>query len=298
MKGTPRRFLFAVPAMAALLAAITAAGDAANQDSFRFVILGDRTGEAQPGVYERAWKNLAAANPAFVVSVGDSIQGLKEETAEAEWQDLKRILRPFRRFPLYLAPGNHDIWSDKSQALFEKYAGHPPHYSFDYRQAHFTILDNSRSEQFSPEEMKFLQADLESHAGQPLKFIVSHRPSWLMETLFNNTDFPLHQLAKKYGVQYVFAGHVHEMLHAQLQGVTYLSMPSAGGHLRASKKYEDGWFFGYTVANVRGNDVNLEIKELRPPFGEGHVTAPSDWGKIGLREKVNAPKAATMEILR
>ncbi|MDQ6705395.1 MAG: metallophosphoesterase, partial [Acidobacteriota bacterium] len=120
MRGTTRRFLFAVPAIAGSLAALAAIGGAVNQDSFHFVILGDRTGDAQPGVYERVWKDLAAGNPAFVVSVGDSIQGLIDETAEAEWQDLKRILHPFRRFVIYLAPGNHDIWSDKSQALFEK----------------------------------------------------------------------------------------------------------------------------------------------------------------------------------
>lgn len=294
-EGNFKRMLqFAVALIAGLLAALAVAGRTANHDSFRFVILGDRTGEAQPGVYERAWKDVAAQNPAFVVGVGDTIQGLNDESAEAEWQSVKRILHPFRRFPLYLAPGNHDIWSDESQKLFEKYSGHPDHYGFDYGQAHFTIVDNSRSERFSPEEMAFLKADLEAHAAQPLKFIVSHRPSWLMETLFNNTEFPLHRLAKKYGVQYVIAGHVHEMLHFQLQGVTYLSMPSAGGHLRASKKYEDGWFFAYTLANVRGNEVSLQIEELKPPFGQGRVTAPADWGKVGLREKSSATKAASM----
>ncbi|MGI8992389.1 MAG: metallophosphoesterase family protein [Bryobacteraceae bacterium] len=303
MRGFLSRSRFTATLLAALLAAVLATFALAartanrlttNRDSFRFAILGDRTGEAQPGVYERAWKDVAAANPAFVVSVGDTIQGLKDETAETEWQDVRRILHPYRRFPLYLAPGNHDIWSDESQKLFEKYAERQPHYSFDYRQAHFTILDNSRSEQFSIEEMAFLKADLEAHAAQPLKFIVSHRPSWLMETLFNNTEFPLHLLAKKYGVQYIVAGHVHEMLHAELQGVTYVSIPSAGGHLRASKKYEDGWFFAYTLATVRGSEAGLEIKELKPPFGEGRVTTPADWGKIGLKEKAAAANASPM----
>ena len=60
-----------------------------------------------------------------------------------------------------------------------------------------------------------------------------------------DTTFPLHRLAKKYGVQYVIAGHVHEMLHFTLEGIEYVSMVSSGGHLRASGKYEDGWFFGY-----------------------------------------------------
>src|SRR5579872_7477838 len=121
-------------------------------DSFQFVILGDRTGDTQPGVYESVWQEAAAEGPAFVVSVGDSIQGLNDATAEAEWRQFERILTPYRRFPLYLTPGNHDIWSARSARLFQKYAAPLPralrlaHYSFDYAQAHFTILDNSQSD--------------------------------------------------------------------------------------------------------------------------------------------------------
>jgi hypothetical protein len=99
---------------------------AAQTDSFQFVILGDRTGEAEPGVYERVWQEAAAENPAFVVSVGDSIQGLNDTTVEAEWRQFEQVLTPYRRFPLFLAPGNHDIWSVRSEALFRKYAAHPP----------------------------------------------------------------------------------------------------------------------------------------------------------------------------
>jgi Icc protein len=267
--------------LAALLAVL--AGFAATPaTSFRFAILGDRTGESQPGVYEQAWQEAALESPAFVVSVGDTIEGLNDATADAEWQHVQQILRPYKRYPLYLAPGNHDIWSDRSGQLFRKYTGQAPRYSFDYEQAHFTILDNSRSEQFSADELTFLEDDLKAHATQPVKFIVSHRPSWLVDLMFNNPNFAFHQLAKKYGVQYVVAGHVHQMLHADLEGVTYLSMPSSGGHLRLSKKYEDGWFFHHTLVDVRGNNVNFTIKELKPPYGRGRVTTPKDWGKSGL----------------
>jgi hypothetical protein len=59
-----------------LVAALVAIGAAAPApDSFRFAILGDRTGEAQRGVYEQVWEEVAAESPALVVSVGDTIQG-------------------------------------------------------------------------------------------------------------------------------------------------------------------------------------------------------------------------------
>ena len=259
----------------ALLPVFWVALAAPAPESFRFVILGDRTGEAAPGIYEQVWKRIAAEKPAFVVGVGDTIQGLNDATAEAEWRDANR-LTPFR-LPVYLAAGNHDIWSEQSERLFTKYTGHPPHYSFDYGPAHFTMLDNSRTEELPAAEMAFLEADLKAHASQPLKFIVSHQPSWLVNVLFNSPDFPLQRLAKKYGVQYVIAGHVHKMAHAEIDGVTYISMPSAGGHLRDNAKYEDGWFFGYGVAEADAHGATIRIQELG-----GRSTSLAEWGKSGL----------------
>jgi Icc protein len=260
-----------------LFAWLFLAAAAPGPNSFHFVILGDRTGETRADVYEQVWKEAAAGNPAFVVSVGDTIQGLNEVSAPSEWRDVQRILAPYQRFRLYLAPGNHDIWSEKSAMLYSKFAQHPPHYSFDYGPAHFTILDNSRSEQLPAAELAFLEEDLKAHASQPLKFIVSHRPSWILNVVLRDSSFPLHQLARKYGVQYIIAGHIHEMLHYSLDGVEYLSVPSAGGHLRASGKYEDGWFFGYTDVEVGANGPAFRIHELH-----GRVTALNDWSTAGL----------------
>jgi Icc protein len=265
----------------AILFAAAFSGNTAGPDAFRFVIFGDRAGEVQPGVYEQAWHDAVADRPAFLISTGDIIQGLEDAKAKAEWEEAERIRKPYARYPFYLVPGNHDIWSPLSERLFQQYSGKPLHYSFDHGPAHFTVLDNSRSDNLSVEEMNFLAQDLEKHAAQPLKFIFSHRPSWLVPAALRSTVFPLHRLAKQYGVQYVIAGHVHQMMHLELDGVTYLSMPSSGGHLRASSAYEDGWFFGYTVADVQGTAVKFQIKELPPPHGKGRVTQLSDWGMLG-----------------
>ena len=273
-----RVFLLSITCAVAAFVALSAPAPA----NFEFTILGDRTGEAVSGVYESVWREMAAEHPVFVVSVGDTIQGLENSSAEAEWQEARRILQPYSRIPLYLTPGNHDIWSPLSEQLFRKYARHEPHYSFDYRQVHFTVLDNSRSEQLSSEEMQFLEADLQAHSAQPVKFVLSHRPSWLITAAIGLTQFQLHQVAKKYGVQYIVAGHVHEMLHIDLDGITYISTPSSGGHLRLSGRYEDGWFFGHLLVSVRGNDVSFQVKEAGPPHGEGRTTKLSDWGLTGL----------------
>jgi len=252
------------------------------QNRFQFVILGDRTGEAQAGVYEQVWKEAAAEHPAFVLSVGDTIQGLDDAAAAGQWKEVSRVFRQHAGIPLYLAPGNHDIWSAESETLFRKFAKHAPHYSFDFGGLHVTVLDNSRAESFSADELHFLAQDLQTHRQAQTKLVISHRPSWLLPVLFANSKSPFHQIAKQYGVQYVIAGHIHQMLRFKLDGITYLSMPSAGGHLRASKRYEDGWFFGHTLVEDTGGMLQFKVEEVRAPFGKGRITQAQDWGVAGL----------------
>ena len=277
-------------AAASCLSVILAA--ASGGDRFTFILLGDRTGGAQPGVYEQIWQETAAEHPAFVISCGDSIEGQQDESAAGQWEEVERVWTKYRRVPLYLAPGNHDIWSEASEKLFRQHAGHPPRYSFDYGEAHFTILDNSRSDEFSAEDLDFLGKDLKAHAGAAVKLIVSHRPSWILGAALNNPAFPLHRMARQYGVRYVIAGHIHQMLRFQLEGITYLSMPSSGGHLRLSEKYEDGWFYGHARADVNGRDVGMQIEEVKPPRGRGRITRDSDWGAAGLLDRAKAAAQA------
>jgi 3',5'-cyclic-AMP phosphodiesterase len=261
------------PALFALIAA------AQQNQPFRFAIIGDRTGEHADGVYEEVWKEVAAQNPAFVLTVGDTIEGLNDAAADSQWRQVEQLLSAWKRFPLYLTPGNHDIWSAQSEQLFTKYAGHPPHYGFDYGPAHFTVLDNSRSDEMPAAELSFLDADLTQHEKQPLKFIVSHRPSWILKAMLDDPDFDLHRIAKKHGVRWVIAGHIHELLHVELDGITYLSVQSAGGHLRGAGRYEDGWFFGYTIVDVEKEKPAFHIHELK-----GRTTSLDDWGKAGLKQ--------------
>ncbi|HUP04243.1 MAG TPA: metallophosphoesterase [Bryobacteraceae bacterium] len=268
--------------LAALLLALALAAAAAEPVPFRFVILGDRTGEAAPGVFEQVSREASLENPAFVLSTGDLIEGMRDGSVQAEWREFDRLMEPFRGVPFYAAPGNHDVWSEASAAAAQRHSGRALHFSFDYQGAHFTVLDNSRSDDLPAAELAFLETDLQAHAAQPLKFVVMHRPSWLTNVAVRNTEFALHRIARKYGVRYVIAGHLHQLLRFDLEGVTYVSMVSSGGHLRASAKYEDGWFFGYGVVEVAGDKAAVEIRELKAPHGEGRTTNLGDWGMLGL----------------
>ncbi|MBV9763010.1 MAG: metallophosphoesterase [Acidobacteriaceae bacterium] len=271
--------------MGALLGVLVSGAWAAYSGSgadFRFAILGDRTGEPVPGVWDEIWRETDADHPDFIVTVGDTIQGMQDATMDAQWQAITRMLKPYRKYQIFFTPGNHDVWSDGSAREYEKYTKHPLHYSFDHEQAHFTILDNSRSDLMPSAELAFLREDLQKHASQPLKFVFSHRPSWILPVVLSDSHFELNEIAKQYGVRYVIAGHIHQMLRFELDGITYLSMASSGGHLRDGKEYQRGWFFEHTLVTVRGANVEFAIKEAAQPFGESRITTPGDWGAAGL----------------
>lgn len=267
-----RRYLLAV----ALAAALTAAG--APQNDFRFCILGDRTGDAQPGVYERVWGEMDAQHPDFVINVGDTIQGYNDATAASEWRALRPLWERYR-YPMYFTPGNHDIWSAASRVIYEQQTGRPASYGFNYQNAHFTVLDNSEtadlSLSLSDRQMQFLASDLAQNQARDPKLVFFHKPFWLIPVKFQSSQFPFHQLVKKYGVRYVVSGHGHQYVRALEDGIVYLEAPSSGGKLKG-QGFDQGWFFGHVLVTVKGASVDMTVHEIGRPFGDGRSFKSSD----------------------
>jgi 3',5'-cyclic AMP phosphodiesterase CpdA len=252
-----------VAAGAMLLAfGISAANQAASQtkSDFHFCILGDRTGDAQAGVYERVWRDIDSLHPDFVINVGDTIQGGNDATADAEWAALRPWWERYK-YPQYFTPGNHDIWSAESRKIYEKETGRPAHYGFDFGNAHFTVLDNSQTEDLSSEEMEFLARDLAAHKDRDPKFVLFHKPFWLIPVKFQSSQFPFHQLAKKYGVRFVISGHGHQYLRLFEDGIVYLEAGSSGGKLKGAG-FEQGWFFGEIYVGVMGGKVDMSVRNI------------------------------------
>jgi 3',5'-cyclic AMP phosphodiesterase CpdA len=238
-----------------------------NND-FRFSILGDRTGDAEPQVYEAVWHDVALLHPDFVINVGDTIQGGNDTTAEAEWRALRPIWDRYK-LPQFFTPGNHDIWSAISGKVYEKQTGHPAFYGFNFQDAHFTVLDNSQTENLSDQQMEFLERDLQQNKDRDPKFVLFHKPFWLIPVMFQSSQFPFHQLVKKYGVQYVISGHGHQYRRSVQDGIVYLEAGSSGGKLKG-QGFERGWFFGQILTHVKASKVEMTVKEIDAPLGKGH----------------------------
>jgi predicted phosphodiesterase len=257
----------------------------APANDFHFSILGDRTGSAAPEIYGRIWREIDMLGPAFVINVGDTIQGGRDERAESDWQQVLPALERYRRYPLFLVPGNHDIWSEHSRRLFEKYAGRKVPYSFDYQNAHFVVLDNSQTTTLGDDQHEFLERDLRAHRNRRPKFVFLHKPYWLAPLRLGSGEFRLHQLAREYGVDYVISGHTHNFARMTRDGVTYIIVGSSGANLARylsdPANFSRGFFYHHVWVHVKGTEARFTVKELSGSPGQGRMFRAEDWGPDG-----------------
>ena len=261
------------------------------KNDFRFSIVGDRTGTPMPEIYGRIWREIDLLHPDFVINVGDTIQGGDDERAESQWQDLRPVWRRYGHFPLYFTPGNHDIWSKQSLDVYKKETGRPNYYSFNYQDAHFTVLDNSRSLDLTDDQLKFLEDDLKANQDRRPKFVFFHKPYWMAFLKLGSGEFPLHQLAKKYGVSYVISGHGHQFVRMSRDGIVYMEVGSSGGKMKG-EGFAKGWFYHHVWGHVLGSKVDLTVKELDGPAGKGRMFRAEDWDDAGPKFDVDDPASS------
>jgi len=249
-----------------LLAAGVASG-AAGDAVFRFAILSDRTGGHVPGIYPRVIDEINLLCPDIVVTVGDHIEGYTDdmEWANAEWDSLLGLLGNLKA-PVYVSPGNHDIWSDASQEVYTERTGRLPHYSFDHENTHFIVLDNSRFDSWDdlPEAQKaWLIADLEANTDAGNTFVICHKPLWYFTLAAGKPD-PLHDILVQYDVDAVFTGHFHHYFAGTYDGIDYASIGSSGGYMyrQEEQPVERGEFFQFGWVTVRESGYDLAVVHL------------------------------------
>ena len=229
----------------------------------QFAILGDRTGNADQAVYEAVWKEVAQAQVAFAINVGDTIEGLHDESALQQWREL----RPLWTIPFYFTPGNHDIWSAASAKIYTQQTKHPPQYSFTYAgQVHITVLELVSAGRLSDEQLAFLEADLKAVPAGVARIVFFHVPFWILPLSFGSGDFALHRLATQYKVAAVVSGHGHQFVKLMRDGVQYLEAGSSGASIARGTSSglgaAEGWFYGWTLCQVHGMKVDLQWRQL------------------------------------
>lgn len=215
-----------------------AANDAA--EDFHFVIVGDRTGGARHGVFESAVDKVNLLEPAFVLSVGDLIEGGTENQAQldAEWDEFERFAAGFEA-PFFYAAGNHDMSNAVMSATWRARFG-PSYYRFVYKDVLFLVLN---SELFGmvrdpaapvpgpwtqAEQLAFVEHTLREFPNPRWTIVLVHQPLWdyahgrrgdwpKVEAMLGQRDYT------------VFAGHSHRYVKSVRQSRRFITLATTGG---------------------------------------------------------------------
>lgn len=214
------------------------ANDAA--EDFRFVVVSDRTGGARPGVFASAIPKVNVLEPAFVVSVGDLIEGYTEDQAqiEREWDEFEGFIEQLE-VPFFYAAGNHDMSNARMAEIWQARFG-PSFYRFMYKDVLFLVLNSelfsmvSKPDTAVPgpwtqaEQLAFVERTLAEVPDPRWTIVIVHQPLWDYASGVRG-DWPKVE-ALLAGRDYtVFAGHFHNYVKAVRQDSNYITLASTGG---------------------------------------------------------------------
>lgn len=177
--------------------------------------------------FSKAIKSANRLHPAFVVVCGDLVNQFVRHDEIAEYKRIAAKLDP--SIPLYNVAGNHDVGSPqptvKGLANYRNNFG-KDYYTFRYRDLYGIVINSSLfyDPTLVPEEAerqdKWLRSTLKK--AKKMKHVTilvfQHIPWFLHQPNEKDGYFkiPLERrmiyldLFKKYGVKYIFAGHLHQ----------------------------------------------------------------------------------------
>ena len=208
-------------------------------EDFDFVIVSDRTGEHRPHVFRDAMPKIDLLRPAFVMSVGDLIEGYTEDRRqlEAEWDEFEGFLTELS-MPFFHVPGNHDMSNDVMAEVWRERFG-PSYYHFRYKGVLFLALNSELLSMVSkpgtpvggPDDpaaqLAYVERVLADNRDARWTLVFVHQPFWdspeihpdwlKVEGWLGDRDYT------------VFAGHLHEYTLHRRNDRNYVTLATTGG---------------------------------------------------------------------
>jgi len=247
-----------------------------TEQDYRFAVVGDRTGSCVGGVFADIIDEVKLLDPDFVICVGDLIHGYTEDTLaiHAQWDTLLDVVKKLPH-TFHFVAGNHEIQNETDRRIYEQRTGVKRYYSFDYKNSHFIILDNTMTYWPIPQEMDqaqldWLKEDLEKHKDSDNIFVFYHIPTYLY-ALEADTSDPLVETFENYGVDIVFTGHHHQYSYLERNGIEYIDVGSSGGGM-GTNDFARGNFFHFLMVSVRGEEKNIAVVRKENIFARDVVT--------------------------
>jgi hypothetical protein len=246
-----------------LLLCISLLSAGVEDQSTRFVVLGDRTSNSIEGVFSDIIDEVSLLHPDFVISVGNLIEGRSNDSAMIiqQWADVLNIIEVLP-CDFYFVPGSNDVYNEVSRTIYENVTGVEGCYSFDRGNSHFIVLDNSTIgwaplPDADPEQFAWLLQDLEDHRDASHIFVFLHVPAYL-NALTADTPSPLMEAFRIYRVRAVFSGSLHSYMYLNEDGTDYIVMGSSGAETEDLDPAK-GNFYHYLFVTLTGEEYDAAV---------------------------------------
>ena len=327
-----------------LLAVFVSHGIAADSAPFFFLQLSDpqfgfmdnnKSISAETEAMNKAVTAINQLKPPFVVITGDFVNNSKSKEQIAAYKSM--IAQIDSSVKVYMIPGNHDI-GKVSRASIDNYKKNygETHFSFRYGDCAFIGIDSNiiKEEDKEREEVQFkwLEQELQKTKDARFKFVFTHCSVFLKRmdepVNYSNFSLPMREkyvhLFQKYGVNAIFAGHLHNNAYGKVGNMEMITIGPVGKVLGTGyqgmnlvKVYPDRFISEFIALNQFPKEVVMSdpatkttesmsrvrfksIKNLVMAGYQGWFNTPEDGAGLGWKhfekEKEFKPGKCTIDL--
>ena len=203
-----------------------------HKNKFNFVVVTDRTGGERKGIWQKGIEKINLMQPAFVVSVGDLINGYTDDIdiISNEWQEFNSFLKKLE-MPFFYVAGNHDYTNEVMENEWFKRFG-TDYYHFLYKNVLFICLNSEyghtalKDPDLGQDQVIFVEKILSKNLNVDWTMIFMHQPLWLRESGKNWLKVENLLKDRKHSV---FTGHHHNYKLYERNKNDYFVLATMGG---------------------------------------------------------------------
>ena len=227
-----------------------------HKNKFNFVVVTDRTGGERKGIWQKGIDKINLMQPAFVVSVGDLINGYTKdlEKINNEWEEFNSLVKKLE-MPFFYVAGNHDYTNEVMENEWFKRFG-SDYYHFLYKNILFICLNSEhgytalKNPDLGEEQVKFVEKILKKNTNVDWTMIFMHQPLWLRES--GKNWLKVENLIKGRDHS-VFTGHHHKYkLHQRNKNDYFVLATMGGGSELRGIEYGEFDHFMFITMTERG----------------------------------------------
>lgn len=215
----------------------------------------------ESALYEKAVVQINKLKPVFVVITGDLVN---DRANKAQWDEFRRLTSLIKP-KVYIVPGNHDLGHELSVTdikEFDEMFG-TDRFAVGYKNNRFIGFNSNLIKSEVPalenQQLEWLQSQLAAAKGSKHIILFCHHPFFIKdpsepEQYFNirpETRIRYFALFEQYGVNAVFAGHLHKNAESSFNNILMITTSSAGKQLGDDKP-------GFRLVTIKGDRLKHE----------------------------------------